>query len=189
MKTDKVGQRIKTFMTRKQIEIKELAVQTGLSAEFLTSVIEDNVYPSLGPLLKIARALDVRLGTFLDDQLSKDPLIMRKAGRKSELSMLRGKNRPVDLKFYSLGKGKSDRHMEPFYIELLPESAEEKNLSSHEGEEFIVVQEGTVEVIYGDETHTLNIGDSIYYNSIVPHYVSCKGPKQAAIYAVLYIPR
>ena len=189
MKSEMVGQRIKSFMARKEIDIPALAAKTGLSADFLISVVQDNVYPSLGPLLKIARALDVRLGTFLDDQLSRDPLIIRQAERKSELSVLRGKDKPADLKFYSLGKGKSDRHMEPFYVELLPESAEEKNLSSHEGEEFIVVQNGQVEVIYGDETYVLNPGDSIYYNSIVPHYVSCRGEQQAAIYAVLYIPK
>jgi len=188
MKSDKVGQRIKAALAQKQIDMTELAARTGLSDAFLTSVIEDNVYPSLGPLLKIARALGVRLGTFLDDQLSKDPLVIRRIERTSELSMLRGKDGPVDLKFYSLGKGKSDRHMEPFYVELLPESAEEKRLSSHEGEEFIVVQNGTVEIVYGDETYTLSTGDSVYYNSIVPHHVSCSGPQPAAIYAVLYIP-
>jgi transcriptional regulator with XRE-family HTH domain len=189
MKSDKVGQRIKAFMASKDKGVADLAAETDLPADFITSVIEDNVYPSLGPLLKIARALDVRLGTFLDDQLSVDPLIMRVAERTSELSMLRGKDKPADMKFYSLGKGKSDRHMEPFYVDLLPESAEEKRLSSHEGEEFIVVQKGAVEVIYGSDTHTLEAGDSIYYNSIVPHYVSCKGGQPAAIYAVLYIPK
>jgi transcriptional regulator with XRE-family HTH domain len=189
MKTEKIGPRIKAFMDQNRIGLTELADRTGLSVDFLASVIEDNVYPSLGPLLKIARALDVRLGTFLDDQLSRDPLLIRAGERKSELSMLRGKDKPVDLKFYSLGKGKSDRHMEPFYVELLPASAEEKPLSSHEGEEFIVVQSGQVEVFYGNETHLLTVGDSIYYNSIVPHNVSCKGAAPAAIYAVLYIPR
>ena len=189
MKSEKVGQRIKAFMAQKEMGLEELASGTDLSVDFLNSVIEDNVYPSLGPLLKIARALNVRLGTFLDDQISQDPLVIRQAERKSELSMLRGKDKPVDLKFYSLGKGKSDRHMEPFFVELLPESAEEKPLSSHEGEEFIVVQQGRVEVIYGDRTYTLETGDSIYYNSIIPHYVSCKGAQVAAIYAVLYIPR
>ncbi|MCJ8501187.1 helix-turn-helix domain-containing protein [Desulfatitalea alkaliphila] len=189
MKSEKVGRRIKTYMERKELTLTELAAATDLSTDFLTSVIEDNVYPSLGPLLKIARALDVRLGTFLDDQFSEDPLIMRREARKSELSMLRGKDKPADMKFFSLGKGKSDRHMEPFYVELLPESAVDKHLSSHEGEEFIVVQEGEIEVQYGDANHTLKVGDSIYYNSIVPHYVSCKGGTKAAIYAVLYIPK
>lgn len=189
MKSELVGQRIKAFMAQKGIAMDDLVEQTGLSIDFLTAVVEDDVYPSLGPLLKIARALDVRLGTFLDDQFSSDPLVVRQAERKSELSMLRGKDKPVELKFYSLGKGKSDRHMEPFYVELLPESAREQHMSSHEGEEFIVVLNGRVKVIYGDDRYDLGPGDSIYYNSIVPHYVSCLGEQQASIYAVLYIPK
>ena len=189
MKTEKVGQRIRTFMERQSLSLEQLAERTGLDTSFLTTVIDDDVYPSLGPLLKIARALDVRLGTFLDDQISKDPLVIRRAERKEELSMLRGKDKPVALKFYSLGSGKSDRHMEPFYVELLPESEKSKDLSSHEGEEFIVVYAGRVEITYGTEVYELEAGDSIYYNSIVPHYVSCKGAQPASIYAVLYIPR
>lgn len=189
MKTDKVGQRIQTFMAKQEVSRDELASRTGLEPSFLSAIIEEDLYPSLGPLLKIARALDVRLGTFLDDQLSEDPLIMRRESRKSELSMLRGKDKPVALQFYSLGKGKSDRHMEPFFVELLPESEREKDLSSHEGEEFIVVYAGRVEVTYGTETYQLEAGDSIYYNSVVPHYVSCKGSQPASIYAVIYTPR
>lgn len=176
-------------MSDQNLSMEALADRTGLEPGFLSTIIEDDVYPSLGPLLKIARALDVRLGTFLDDQISRDPLVVRRADRKEELSMLRGKDKPVSLKFYSLGSGKSDRHMEPFYVELLPESEKARDLSSHEGEEFIVVYAGRVEVTYGTETVVLEAGDSIYYNSIVPHYVSCKGAQPAAIYAVLYIPR
>ncbi len=176
-------------MGKQEMSVDVLAEKTGLDVSFLTTVIEDDVYPSLGPLLKIAKALDVRLGTFLDDQISNDPLVVRRDERQNELSMLRGKDKPVALKFYSLGSGKNDRHMEPFYVELLPESEKSKDLSSHEGEEFIVVYAGRVEVTYGTEVYVLEPGDSIYYNSIVPHYVSCKGAQAASIYAVLYIPR
>jgi quercetin dioxygenase-like cupin family protein len=77
--------------------------------------------------------------------------------------------------------------MEPFYIEILPEPPEDKKLSSHEGEEFMVVLSGEVEIFYGQETCILKQGDSIYYNSVIPHYVSCRGGR-AEIYAVLYFP-
>ena len=78
--------------------------------------------------------------------------------------------------------------MEPFFVEFTPESAKTKKLSSHEGEEFIAVITGSIEVIYGKETHILNPGDSVYYNSVVPHYVSCAGSEKAEIHAVIYIP-
>jgi len=45
--------------------------------------------------------------------------------------------------------------MEPFFIEVMPESAAKKTLSSHEGEEWIAVVKGSIEVIYGKETYIL----------------------------------
>lgn len=184
---DKVGARIRRLREAKSLSLEDLSARSGLSIDFLQEVEEDNVYPSLGPLLKIARVLGIRLGTLLDDQISQDPLIVRLGDRKEELTMLKGKDKPVALKFHSLGRGKTDRHMEPFYIEILPEPAEDKKLSSHEGEEFIIVLSGEVEIFYGQETCILKQGDSIYYNSVIPHYVSCRGPR-AEIYAVLYFP-
>lgn len=189
MQSKKISQRIRIYLEKKDMDIEDLAARTDLDPKFLRSVRDENVCPSLGPLLKIARALGIRLGTLLDDQVSDDPLIIRQSDRKEQLSILRGKDKPVELRFYSLGTGKTDRHMEPFFIEVLPESAEDKALSSHEGEEFIVVLSGRIEIIYGKEIYELGTGDSTYYNSLVPHRVSCIGDQPATIHAVLYIPQ
>lgn len=189
MKIEKIGSRIAGLMKQREISLDDLVQRTGLQKDFLEAIGEEKEYfPSIGPLQKIARALGVRLGTLLDDQVSEDPVIVRRDDDKKEIDMLPDKDKPVELKFFSLGQGKTDRHMEPFFIEILPESAKEKRLSSHEGEEFIVVTDGQVEVIYGDKTHLLSKGDSIYYNSVVPHYVSCASETKASIYAVLYTP-
>ena len=188
MQTGKVNQRIRTFMEKREMDIQGLAEATGLDAGFIDTMLKEDVYPPLGPLMKIARALGVRLGTFLDDQGSSDPYIVRRAEREAEFSVLGGKNKAAALNFYALGKGKADRHMEPFFVEIMPESADEKTLSSHEGEEFIAVVKGSIEVIYGNKIYVLNPGDSVYYNSIVPHYVSCAGEEKAEIHAVIYIP-
>ncbi|SHI75847.1 transcriptional regulator, XRE family with cupin sensor [Desulfatibacillum alkenivorans DSM 16219] len=188
MKISKVSQRITKIMADREITVQDMSQRTGLDRDFLETITKEDLYPSLGPLLKIARALGVRLGTLIDDQVSQDPLIVRKDAAQESISMLRGADKPEELKFYSLGMGKTDRHMEPFYVEILPESAKDAKLSSHEGEEFIVVNSGRIKVVYGQETHILGAGDSIYYNSITPHYVSCEGEEAASIYAVLYIP-
>ncbi|WP_289022743.1 cupin domain-containing protein [Desulfobacter postgatei] len=188
MQTGKVNQRILSFMEKRGMDITALSEAAGLDPQFIKTMLDEDAYPPLGPLMKIARALGVRLGTFLDDQDSGDPYIVHKAERADSFSVLDSTNKAPALNFYALGKGKSDRHMEPFFVEILPESANKKTLSSHEGEEFIVIVSGVVEVIYGNETYELKPGDSIYYNSVVPHYVSCVGEKKAEIYAVVYIP-
>jgi len=188
MNTGKISQRIKYFMDKREVSIQELAEATKLDVEFIETMLDQDVYPPLGPLMKIARTLGVRLGTFLDDQESTDPYIVRESSRTNQFSVLAEKNKPTALNFFSLGMGKTDRHMEPFFVEILPESAKSKPLSSHEGEEWIAVLSGSIEIIYGKETHVLNAGDSIYYNSVVPHYVSCVGDEKAQIHAVIYIP-
>ncbi len=188
MSSAKISQRIRYFMDQRGIGIDRLAEATGLDKEFIETMLQEDVYPPLGPMIKIARTLGVRLGTFLDDQQTTDPYIVRQADRQSKFSVLAEKNKPASLNFFSLGMGKTDRHMEPFLIDVLPESASSKKLSSHEGEEWIAVLKGSVEVIYGKETYILEEGDSVYYNSVVPHYVSCRGGEKAQIHAVIYIP-
>jgi len=182
-----IGKRIKSYREKQNLTVEDLASRTALTEDFIRAVEDDDMYPSLQPLVKLARALGVRLGTFLDDQISRDPLITRLGERMEELTMHPDGKEP-GVKFHSLGKGKTDRHMEPFFIELLPESGKYKSLSSHEGEEFIVVHSGQVRIKYGKEESVLSAGDSIYFNSVVPHNVACVGDEKAEIYAVLYFP-
>jgi len=184
----KVGERIRAFREKQELSLADLAGRTGLEETFLAAVETKDAYPSLGPLLKIARSLGVRLGTFLDDHVSRDPLIVRVGERTSEMAMRVDGSLNASHMYSSLGRGKTDRHMEPFFIEMAPEAESEKKLSSHEGEEFIVVVSGQVQLVYGRETTVLGPGDSIYYNSVVPHNLSAAGDAPASIYAVLYFP-
>ena len=165
--------------------LERLAQRSGLDESFIVDILDHDVYPSLGPLLKIARALGIRLGTFIDDKVSRDPLVIRRDERKQELSMLHSPEGQTASRFYSLGRGKGDRRMEPFFVELLPESGREKKLSSHEGEEFIYVLSGEVSLKIGDDTFGLEPGDSVYYLSTTPHHIAAKMDK-ATILAVLY---
>lgn len=73
-----IGAKIKSIRESKQLTVEEVAERSGLSTEQIER-IEGNVdFPSLAPLIKIARVLGVRLGTFLDDQSELGPVICRK---------------------------------------------------------------------------------------------------------------
>lgn len=77
--------------------------------------------------------------------------------------------------------------MEPFIVDIQPGESKQISKSSHEGEEFIFVMEGTVTVAYGTDIFELEEGDSIYLDSIVEHLVTTPGPK-ARILGVVYVP-
>ena len=182
-----VGEKIKSIRETKQISLSELAERTGLAEEQIVR-IENNVdIPSLAPLIKIARALGVRLGTFLDDQDEVGAVICRKKElNNSTISFSNNvMNARTHMQYHSLSNSKADRHMEPFIIDI--ETTEETNyeLSSHEGEEFIFVMEGAVEISYGKNNYVIEAGDSIYYDSIVPHHVHGYQGQAAKILAVV----
>lgn len=175
----------------KQLKAEDVAKRSGLSVHQIES-IENNVeFPSLAPLIKIARVLGVRLGTFLDDQTELGPVICRKKNSSDENSISFSNNATDShrhMEYHSLAQDKSGRHMEPFLIDIAPSEHVNFILSTHEGEEFIYVMGGIVEINYGKETYILEEGDSIYYDSIIAHHVHAADGAPARILGVVYTP-
>ncbi|MBQ8158302.1 MAG: cupin domain-containing protein [Prevotella sp.] len=186
-----VGLKIKGIRESKNLSIEEVSQRSGLSIEQVNSIETDEQLPSLGPLIKIARALGVRLGTFMDDNDALGPVVCRAEERESK-SSISFSNGATDarkhMEYHPLAQQKAGRHMEPFIIDINPEKSPEFQLSAHEGEEFIYVMQGEVEIVYGKETYNLKEGDSIFYDSIVNHHVHGAPGKSAKILAVVYIP-
>jgi quercetin dioxygenase-like cupin family protein len=147
------------------------------------------VLPSLAPLIKIARALGVRLGTFLDDSDQLGPMIVRADEHEKGVRFSSQQNGSREhLNFFSLAYAKAGRSMEPFIVEIEPSQQSNYMLSSHEGEEFIYVLDGEIEINYGKELFQLGKGDSIYMDSIVSHNVHAGNNQSARILAVVYAP-
>ncbi|MCR4602301.1 MAG: XRE family transcriptional regulator [Prevotella sp.] len=186
-----VGKKIKGIRESKNLSIEEIAERSGLTIEQITSIENDQNLPSLGPLIKIARALGVRLGTFMDDNDALGPVVCRAADRERD-SSISFSNGATDarkhMEYHPLAQQKAGRHMEPFVIDINPEETPDFQLSAHEGEEFIYVMQGEIEIVYGKEKYTLSEGDSIFYDSIVKHHVHGAPGKSAKILAVVYIP-
>ncbi len=188
-----VAQRIRTIREKRQMSIADLAAaipgDASGNAKLIESLERGELVPSLTPLLQIARALGVRLGSFLDDQVG-NALVLTRTADMEQTSRFVGSNlgaARAELAFHSLAANKADRHMEPFLIDVKPHT-DKPVLSTHEGEEFVYVLDGEIELSYGKETHKLGVGDSIYYDSIVPHHLHATGDRDAKILAVVYAP-
>jgi transcriptional regulator with XRE-family HTH domain len=187
-----IGEKIKSIRESKQLTIEETAKRSGLSEEQIER-IEGNIdFPSLAPLIKIARVLGVRLGTFLDDQTELGPVVSRKKDNTEDNSIgftndeTHGRKHMV---YHSLSQDKSGRHIEPFLIDVFPsEEGADFVPSCHEGEEFIYVLDGIVEINYGRTSYVLEAGDSIYYDSIVAHHVHAATNQTARILGIVYTP-
>ncbi len=189
MNHKKIGRKIKEFRKFRNIERPDLALQANLDIAQLEDIEEKGTVPSLGHLIKISRALGVRIGTFLDDQEKIGPVVVKAGEEKSSSSFSTMDDSSREhLNFYSLAQAKAGRHMEPFVVEIEASSESDYKLSSHEGEEFIYVLEGEVEINYGKEIYHLKKGDTIYLDSVVTHNVHAAASQSAKILAVVYTP-
>lgn len=184
----RVGEKIKELRDKKGLSLKEVADLTGFSTALLSQMENHLVSPSLGTMIKLAKALGVRVGDLLGETQGEPFAIVRKDERKSVSRFASKDGVKYGYSYESLGFEKKDRHMEPFIVTLEPATVKTSKTSVHEGEEFIFVLEGEMEVILGDHTDVLHPGDSIYYDSTIPHRVQCHQDKVTRILAVLYAP-
>ena len=182
----RVGERVKELRERKGLSLQEVADLTGFSTALLSQMENHLVSPSLGTIIKLARALNVKVGDFLGETEGEPFTIVRKDERKMVSRFASKEGVKYGYSYESLGFDKKDRHMEPFIVTLEPATVKAAKTSVHEGEEFIFVLEGEMEVILGSHTDILYPGDSIYYDSTIPHKVQCHQDKVTRILAVIY---
>ncbi|MDR2389776.1 MAG: XRE family transcriptional regulator [Tannerellaceae bacterium] len=192
MGTNKIiGSKIKNIRETQQLSVEEVAERSGLSVEQIERIENNTNFPSLAPLIKIARTLGVRLGTFLDDHSELGPVICRKNASRTESGINfshHAASTHKHMEYHSLSQDKAGRHMEPFLIDIAPSKNADFILSTHEGEEFIYVLAGIVEINYGKQTYVLEEGDSIYYDSIVAHHVHAYNGSPSRILGIVYTP-
>ena len=185
----RIGQKIRNIRELQNLSPEELAERSGSTVESIHALETSELIPSLAPLMKIARALGVRLGTFLDDMEQTSAVVVRQGKSDDVVHFTDDAGVTTSaLDLFPLAAGKSDRHMEPFIVDVHPPQSAEHDLSSHEGEEFLYVLSGDVEIFYGKDVHRLAAGDSIYYDSIVPHHVHAGNGTDAKMLAVVYLP-
>ena len=193
MATHTPGERIAEIRKTYSISRETLSERSGVPADLISRIEDDGHIPDLAPLIKIARGLGVRLGTLLDDHEQLGPVICRAGKAETSTRFKTGLPEDADAKsghhgisFDALASDKNGRHMEPFIVTIQKDAHQEK--STHEGEEFIYVLEGNLLLEYGVDKETLNAGDSVYYDSIVPHRVFSADNNPVKILAVIYTP-
>ena len=180
-----MGMRVKKARESRGLSIFDIYLRTNIDVDLLSQIEEGEAIPPLGTVIKLAKALDLKMGYFISGAEGKAYTIVRRYDRKATSRYDSGREKHYGYRYESLAPHKTDRHMEPFLVTLEPSETEEER-STHDGQEFIFVLRGKMEVRLGEEIHILEPGDSIYYESTVPHLVKCHGKKTTYILAVLY---
>ena len=187
---NKLGRKITTLREAHHLSVQDLAQRCGCEVEVIEKLEAGEVPPSLAPLIKLTRALGVRLGTLMDDDESFGPAYIdaSQMAEVERVKTLQTAEDAGDLSYFSLAAGRPSRHMDPFVITVTPTGETTHKLDSHEGEEWLYGMEGSIEIEYGNDVFVLRPGESIYYDSIVPHPVRAHDGQNAKFLACVYTP-
>lgn len=172
-----IGIKIKQVRMEKKIGLDFLANETGLSIDFLKRVEAGEQIPPVGTLLQISRALGIDSGFFLKDQEGS-------AEERAEAYTKRTDN----YAYTPLTPGAENKHLKAFRIVVEAQQAHKGVGFQHEGEEFVYVLNGTIEVTVGDHVNSLKTGDSLHFNSGVKHDLKNTGETDAELIVVVYSP-
>jgi len=181
-----VGPKLKKVRELQGFSIEHFSNVSGLDEDTLKKIENQEIYPDLGTIVKLSKALRIATSFLLDDDSGYNYSVVRKDERTNIARHTTGPKGRPNYQYQSLSGGIKDRHMEAFFV-TLTQSKDDVHMSTHDGEEFILVMEGSVRVMLADREEVLHPGDSIYYHSTIPHYVQNISEKgDAVILAIIY---
>ncbi|UCG13642.1 MAG: cupin domain-containing protein [Deltaproteobacteria bacterium] len=183
----KLGSKARELRQKNQYTLQDVAAKTGLSKPFLSQIENDHVVPPVATLLRLARAFNVTLAHFFQDETGHDKVAVT---RRTE--RVRVERRPHHRKgetnyvYEALDTKKTNKQMEPFLVEFPVQETSEMVFVSHDGEEFLHVLQGELEFRSIDRVEVLKAGDSIYFESDLSHSFRCIGEKKAKAIVVVW---
>jgi transcriptional regulator with XRE-family HTH domain len=163
-----IGEKIRSLRLQKQMGLVELGGHTGLSPALLSKIERGRLFPTLPTLLRIALVFGVGLEFFFAGAREKPVAALVRSAERVRLPDRAGA-REVAYRFESLDYPATERRFNAYYAEFFPVGPGKRRLHDHPGVEFIYTLQGTLALFLGGEEHELEAGDSMYFDSTVPH--------------------
>ena len=161
--TFKIGDRIRVMRITQKRTLQEIADSCDLSKSMISKIENNRTVPSVAALVKLAKALGTSISNLLEhDGWEKAIVTSRKQAEKSMTLTEKG------YSFFPYASEFHEKNMQPFLFTAKKGEVQPHQVS-HEGEEFIYVLEGEMEMQVGETTFTLKTGDSLYFNSLQKH--------------------
>jgi transcriptional regulator with XRE-family HTH domain len=155
---------------KKGIGLVELGKHSGLSPAMISKIEREKLYPTLPTLLRLALVFSVGLEHFFTESDERPVLEIVRKNERQRFPDDPDRAEPL-YHFESLDFKAVDRKLTAYlaHFEATDESPAEERYHSHEGVEFLHLLTGTLRLLCGEDTHELQAGDSVYFDSSVPH--------------------
>ncbi len=176
-KSAPVGEKIKKARQKKKVTLEQVANDTGCSIDYLKKIESCKIIPPVGTLLQISRALEIDSGALLREQESTTKNRIKAYTKRTE-----------NYAYTTLTPGAEKKHLKAFRVAVDPMKNHKGVGYQHEGEEFVYVLTGHIQVAVGDHVNDLEAGESLLFNSGIRHKLKNVGKKKAELLVVIYAP-
>jgi transcriptional regulator with XRE-family HTH domain len=157
-----VGRCLRSLRKERSLSIRSLAEKSGLAVNTLSLIENGKTSPSVSTLQQIATVLQVPITAFFETEMPREPIIYMKAGSRPCATFDHGL-------LEDLGRGMTDRTLEPFVVTLSPQAGSGPDPIVHTGVEFVFCLEGCITYTVREQTYELEPGDSLLFESHLPH--------------------
>ncbi len=157
-----VGRRLRELRAERGLSIRALAKQSRLNVNTLSLIENDKTSPSVSTLQQIAAALEVPIVAFFETDVPKNSVAYITADHRPRAAFAHGT-------LEDLGAGLTNRGVEPFIVTLEPDATSGSHPIVHTGFEFVYCLRGQIAYRIEDQTYTLKPGDSLLFESHLPH--------------------
>ncbi|NVN92574.1 MAG: helix-turn-helix transcriptional regulator [Desulfuromonadales bacterium] len=180
-----IGSKIKKLRQSRKLTLQTVADEVGFSPALISQVENNHVSPPIATLSKIANFFDVKIGYFFTEVEDDSGFEIVHANQRKSLSKLFAPlGATTGYSYEALAYRTKNKKMEPLFLTVSDKTSEEISYS-HDGEKFLFVTKGSVELILGDKSITLSEGDSIYFDSSVIHRIRSKNGEEGSLLTIV----
>lgn len=177
-----IGERLKGLRDVLDIPLSEVAGLCGMTEEAYRDMEEGCGDLSISALQKISRQYGIALDVLL---FGEEPHMC------SYFLTRKGQGMSVERRkaysYRSLASGFRGRKAEPFMVTVEPKAdGTTLETNTHQGQEFNLVAEGSMEITIGKKSFVLNEGDSIYFDATRPHCMRALNNKPVRFLAIIF---
>jgi transcriptional regulator with XRE-family HTH domain len=157
-----VGMKIRELRNRCGFSLRILAERSGLNINTLSLVENGKSSPSVGTLQQLARALDVPITAFFESEPISKRVVFTSHDHRPEATF-------SNAHMQNLGKDLAGNTIQPFVVTLEPGAGSGERMIVHTGHEFVYCLNGRILYIIDEVEYFLETGDSVVFESHLPH--------------------
>jgi transcriptional regulator with XRE-family HTH domain len=174
-----VGRCLRELRIEKGFSIRALAEKSGLNVNTLSLIENGKTSPSVSTLQQIAAALEVPITAFFESDINIKQIVFTEHNQRPEAVF-------SSMLMENLGKDLAGNAVQPFVVTLEPGAGSGERMIVHTGHEFVYCLSGKVLYMIEEKAYPLEAGDSIVFESHLPHRWQNIGEDQSQIILVIF---